>query len=154
MTYVPGQRLSAFLRDMEKSGVWSLVTGVSDDGANWQLAGSTWEAQVVVEPRRWIGLAFEARDPATGRKASYDIDTDLYDIRDAYRDFAEAIEDDIIAFLGDLRDGRVLRKVGGSGFVVLVPAGDGFTRITKGWVLTTSERSEGLRAGEEYVPIG
>ncbi|HET6709837.1 helix-turn-helix domain-containing protein, partial [Amycolatopsis sp.] len=55
-----------------------------------------------------LGLEFEAHDPVTGKRATYDIDTDLYDIsRDDQRGFAEEIERDIIEFLDDLRRGAV-----------------------------------------------
>ncbi|WP_372672899.1 hypothetical protein [Amycolatopsis kentuckyensis] len=46
-------------------------------GAGERLAGSTWRATVIVEPHRWLGMEFEAADPATGRGATDDIDTDV-----------------------------------------------------------------------------
>ncbi|WP_244162277.1 hypothetical protein [Amycolatopsis regifaucium] len=75
---------------------------------------------MVVDPRRWLGLAFETLDPVTGRRATYDIDTDLYDIsQDEQREFAEEIESDIVEFLDNLRNRVVLRGNGGSKFVIV-----------------------------------
>ncbi|NIH83767.1 hypothetical protein [Amycolatopsis granulosa] len=70
---------------------WTVVvTEEADSWSKWQLGGSTSQATVVVEPRSWLGLAFEARDPLAGRRAIYDIDTALYDIsQDNPHEFAE-----------------------------------------------------------------
>jgi hypothetical protein len=118
---VVGGRLLGFLRELQVTTTWAVVvTEEAGAWSRWQLGGSTWEATVFVEPRRWLGLEFEARDPVTGKRATYDIDTDLYDLAlDSRREFADEIERDILEFIGNLREGAVLRGNAGSKFVAV-----------------------------------
>ncbi|MEU4520660.1 hypothetical protein AB0F52_18410 [Amycolatopsis sp. NPDC024027] len=124
----------------------------------WQLSGSTWQATVIVAPGRWLGLEFAAHDPVTGRRATYDIDTDLYDIsQDEQRWFAEEIERDIIEFLGNLRRGAVLRGTDGAKFVLVFPLDGAYVRVTQGRFMTTASTHADLataQAGDgAYVPV-
>ncbi|UQS25389.1 hypothetical protein L1857_22560 [Amycolatopsis thermalba] len=122
MTSGVGDRLLDSLRELQVATTWAVVTEETGSGSTWQLAGPTWQATVVVEPRSWLGSTFQARDPVTGRSATYDIDTDLYDISlDDQREFAEEIERDIVEFLGSLRAKAVLRGNDGSKFVLVFP---------------------------------
>ncbi|MEC3979618.1 hypothetical protein [Amycolatopsis sp. H20-H5] len=137
---------------------WTVeVTDENDTLSRWQLSGSTWQASVVVEPQRWLGLDFEARDPVTGRRTTYDIDTDLYDIsRDEQREFAEEIERDIIEFLDNLRKGVVLRGNNGAKFVLVVPLNGSYIRVTQGRLAASSSTHADLtaaRIGGDYVPV-
>jgi len=157
MTSAPGQRLLAFLGELQASTSWTVVPTIdSATASRWRLAGSTWEATVIVDHARWIGLEFDVRDPVTGRRASYGIDTDLYDIgQEQHRDFANSIERDIVDFLDNLRNGKVLRGNDGSRFVLVIPRDGAYVRVVRGRFVTTSTAPRGLaeRPGDEYVPV-
>ncbi|ATY16676.1 hypothetical protein CU254_29010 [Amycolatopsis sp. AA4] len=109
---------------------------------------------MLVDPRRWLGVEFAARDPATGKLVTYDIDTDLYDIsQESQREFAEEIERDIIEFLGNLRKGAMLRGPNGA---LVFPLDGAWVRVVRGRFWTTAstyaEDAE-ARAGGEYVVV-
>ncbi|MEV6639279.1 hypothetical protein [Amycolatopsis sp. NPDC051371] len=152
-----GDRLLGFLRELQATTTWTVVAEEAGTGTNWRLGGTTWHATVVVEPRRWLGLAFEARDPVTGRRTTYDIDTDLYDIsRDKQREFAGEIERDIIEFLGNLVRGVVLRGNDGAKFVLVFPLDGFYVRVVQGRFLSSASTHAELaaaRAGGAYVPV-
>ncbi|NIH83813.1 hypothetical protein [Amycolatopsis granulosa] len=140
------------------STTWTVVVTDEGDGwSKWRLGGPTWQADVIVEPRSWLGLAFEARDPVTGRRATYDIDTDLYDIsQDNQREFADEIERDIIEFLGNLRTGAVLRGNDGSKFVLVFPLNGSYVRVVQGRFLagvSTCADLAAARTGGDYVVV-
>ncbi|MEU0534960.1 hypothetical protein [Amycolatopsis tolypomycina] len=143
-----GDRLLAVLRRLG-------ATATAED--TWQLHGATWQATVIVNPERWLGLEFEARDPVTGRRATYDIDTDLYDIsQESQRDFAEEIERDIVEFLENLRRGAVLRGTDGAKFVLVFPSDGAYVRVTRGRVMTKASTHADLDAaktGGGFVPL-
>ncbi|WP_233157423.1 MULTISPECIES: hypothetical protein [Amycolatopsis] len=83
----------------------------------------------------------------TGRSATYDIDTDLYDISlDDQREFAEEIERDIVEFLGSLRAKAVLRGNDGSNSC------SSFQGRFMASVRTCADLAAG-RAGGEFVPV-
>ena len=148
MTSAVGDRLRAFLRDLQATTTWTVV----GDDASWRLAGSTWQATVVVEPR-WLGLEFEARDPVTGKRVTYDIDTDLYDIsRDDQRAFADEIERDIIEFLGNLRGEVLLRGTDGAKLVLVFPLGGSYVRVVRGRFWTSASTHDGLST-DGFVPV-
>jgi hypothetical protein len=147
---VTGHRLLKVLRELEAT--YSAETDA------WQLRGSTWQATVIVNPGHWLGLEFEARDPVTGRRATYDIDTDLYDIsREQQREFAEEIERDIVEFLGNLSKGLVLRGNDGAKFVLVFPSDGAYVRVVQGRVMTRASTHADLataQAGDgAYVPV-
>ncbi|WP_410616663.1 hypothetical protein [Amycolatopsis sp. lyj-109] len=123
----------------------------------WQLSGSTWQATVLVNPGHWLGVEFEARDPVTGRRTTYDIDTDLYDIsQESQREFAGEIERDIIEFLQNLRRGAVLRGNDGAKFVLVFPLDGAYVRVVQGRFLTKASTHADLQAaqnGGDYVPL-
>ncbi|MEV4053408.1 hypothetical protein AB0J55_19635 [Amycolatopsis sp. NPDC049688] len=152
-----GASLLGFLRELQATTPWTVVVTEAGACAKWQLTGSTWQATVVVEPGRWLGLEFEARDPQSGRRATYDIDTDLYDIsRDEHREFAGEIERDIIEFLGHLRAGAVLRGNDGPKFVLVFPLDGACIRVVRGRFLTKASTHADLAAaqkGGDYVPV-
>ncbi|MGY6653074.1 hypothetical protein ACXIZN_12960 [Amycolatopsis sp. TRM77291] len=110
-----------------------------------------------VVPRRRLALAFAALDPVTGRLATYDIDTDLYDLtRDDQRDFAEEIERDIIEFLDNLRKGAVLRGNHGKNFVLVFPSDGAYIRVVQGRFVGSASTYPDLAAalaGGDYVPL-
>lgn len=144
-----GDRLLEVLRDLRAA---------STAEGRWRLGGKTWHAIVTVEPDRWLGVEFEARDPVTGRRATYDIDTDLYDIsREDQREFAGAIERDIIEFLGNLEKGAVLRGTDGVKFVLVFPLDGAYVRVVQGRFLTKASTHPDLttaRTGDGgYVPL-
>jgi hypothetical protein len=153
-----GHRLLEFLGELQVTTTWT-VTVADEIGAlsMWQLSGSTWQAIVAVEPQRWLGLEFEARDPVTGKSTTYDIDTDLYDIsQDEQREFAEEIERDIIEFLDNLRKGVVLRGNDGSKFVLVFPLNGSYVRVVQGRFMSGASTHAGLaaaRTGGDYVPV-
>ena len=153
-----GERLVDFLGELQATTTWTVVVAEEADAASkWQLGGSAWQATVVVEPRRWLGLAFEARDPVTGKRATYDIDTDLYDIsKGEQREFADEIERDIIEFLDNLRKGVVLRGNDGSKFVLVFPLDGSYVRVVQGRFMTSASTHADLtaaRTGGDYVPV-
>ncbi|RSN19630.1 hypothetical protein DMC63_14375 [Streptomyces sp. WAC 05977] len=125
--------------------------------STWKFGGPEWEAAVDVVPRRRLALAFEALDPVTSRLATYDIDTDLYDLtRDDQRDFAEQIERDIIEFLGNLGKGAVLRGNRGSKFVLVFPMDGAYIRVVQGRFAGGASTYPDLAAalaGGDYVPL-
>ncbi len=158
MTSGAGHRLLKFLGELQVATKWTVV--VTDEvGAlsRWRLSGSTWQATVDVEPQRWLGLEFEARDPVTGKRTTYDIDTDLYDIsRDDQHEFAEEIENDIIEFIDNLRKGVMLRGNDGSKFVLVFPLNGSYVRVVQGRFMTSASTHASLvaaRAGGDYVPV-
>ncbi|MFG1642923.1 hypothetical protein ACGFMK_21750 [Amycolatopsis sp. NPDC049252] len=158
MTSGAGHRLLEFLGELRATTRWTVaVTDEIGALSRWRLSGSTWEAVVTVEPRRWLGLEFEARDPVTGKRAGYDIDTDLYDIaRDDQREFAEEIEHDIVEFLDNLRRGVVLRGNDGAKFVLVFPLNGSHVRVVQGRFLTRASTHADLaaaRRGGDYVPL-
>ncbi|VVJ18120.1 Uncharacterised protein [Amycolatopsis camponoti] len=157
MTSGVGRRLLDFLRELEASTTWTVVAEEAGAGSTWRLGGRTWQATVVVEPRRWLGLEFEARDPVGGRRATYAIDTDLYDIsRDEQREFADEIEHDIIEFLDNLRKGAVLRGNDGPEFVLVFPLDGAYVRVVRGRFMTRASTHPALaaaRAGGDHVPV-
>lgn len=152
-----GRRLLGHLRGLSADTGWTVATEETGTGSSWHLGGSTWNATVTVEPARWIGLEFELRDPSTGKRVSYDIDTDLYDIgQDEQREFADEIESDIIEFLDNLRCGEVLRGSDGSKLVLVLPRGGSYVRVTSGrFITSTSTHSEmpTTRGHTDYVPV-
>ncbi|MFB9927632.1 hypothetical protein ACFFRC_23210 [Amycolatopsis halotolerans] len=123
----------------------------------WQLSGPTWQATVIVDPRRWLGVEFEARDPASGKRVTYDIDTDLYDIsQESHREFAEEIERDIIEFLGNLRTGSMLRGTDGTKLVLVFPLDGSWVRVVRGRFWTSGSTHADLaaaRVGGDYVVV-
>ncbi|MFJ9780203.1 hypothetical protein ACIRSS_11505 [Amycolatopsis sp. NPDC101161] len=148
MTSAVGDRLRDFLRDLRTTTTWTIVA----DDACWRLAGSTWRATVVVEPR-WLGLEFEARDPVTGKRVTYDIDTDLYDIsRDEQRAFADEIERDIIEFLGNLRGEVLLRGTDGAKLVLVFPLDGSYVRVVRGRFWTSASTHAGVST-DGFVPV-
>ncbi|MEV7548083.1 hypothetical protein AB0N89_00495 [Amycolatopsis sp. NPDC089917] len=153
MTADAGHRLLAFLRELRETTTWT----VEVIGSRWQLSGSIWEAAVDVEPRRWLGLAFEAMDPVTGKRATYDIDTDLYDLsQDKQREFAEEIERDIIEFLGNLSRRVVLRGNDGTKFVLVFPLDGSYVRVVQGRFMSSGSAHADLaaaQAGGDFVPV-
>ncbi|GHG14287.1 hypothetical protein GCM10017567_35010 [Amycolatopsis bullii] len=158
MTSGAGHRLLAFLGELRATAGWTVV--VTDEvGAlsRWRLSGSTWQATVTVEPQRWLGLEFEARDPVTGKRTTYDLDTDLYDIsKDEQREFAEEIERDIIEFLDNLRKGVMLRGNDGSKFILVFPLNGSYVRVVQGRLTTSASTHAdlvGARTGGDYVPV-
>lgn len=157
MTSGAGERLLEFLRELRATTLWTVAVEETGTGSRWRLAGATWQATVVVEPERWLGVEFEATDPATGRSATYDIDTDLYDIaQDGQREFAEEIERDIVEFLGNLRKGTLLRGNDGPKFVLVFPLNGSCVRVVRGRFLTSASTHAGLaaaRAGGDFVPV-
>lgn len=148
-----GRRLLGFLRELQATTSWTVAAEKTGTGSTWRLGGSTWRATVVVEPRRWLGLEFEARDPVTGRRATYDIDTDLYDIaRPDQREFAEEVERDIIEFLGNLAEGALRRGNEGSKFVLVFPLDGSFVRVVQGR-FATRVSTHADRLGDDYTPV-
>ncbi|MFD5247517.1 hypothetical protein ACFWIW_23455 [Amycolatopsis sp. NPDC058340] len=143
-----GQRLLAFLSELK---------AVKIAESTWRLDGSIWRAVVDVEPGRWLRLAFEALDPMTGKRATYDIDTDLYNLaHDEQREFAEEIERDIIEFLDNLNKGAIVRGNDGSKFVLVFPLDGAYVRVVQGRFAGSSSTFPDLTAalaGGEYVPI-
>ncbi|WIX99708.1 hypothetical protein QRX60_37495 [Amycolatopsis mongoliensis] len=152
MTSGVGRRLLDFLRELRATTTWTVVVTETGTGSKWDLGGSTWQATVIVEPRRWLGLEFEARDPVSGRRATYDIDTDLYDIsQDGQREFADEIERDIIEFLGNLRQRALLRGNDGAKFVLVFPLDGSYVRVVQGRFMTHASTHDSLTGGD-YVP--
>lgn len=153
MTSEVGHRLLVFLRELQATTTWT----VEVTEPRWQLGGSTWQAAVDVEPRRWLGLAFEAMDPVTGKRATYDIDTDLHDLsRDDQREFAEEIERDIIDFLDNLRKGALLRGNDGTKFVLVFPLDGSYVRVVQGRFISGASAHADLaaaRTGGDFVPV-
>jgi hypothetical protein len=153
MTAEVGRRLLDFLRELQVTTTWTVVVTEAGTCSKWELGGSTWQAAVVVDPRRRLGLEFEARDPVSGRRATYDIDTDLYDIsRDDQREFADEIERDIIEFLGNLRTGTLLRGNDGPKFVLVFPLNGSYVRVVQGRFMTSASTHDRPTAGD-YVPV-
>ncbi|MDX3194453.1 helix-turn-helix transcriptional regulator [Streptomyces sp. MN03-5084-2B] len=114
------------------------------------LNGSTWQATVIVAPRRWPGLEFAARDPATGRRTTYDIS------QASQREFAGEIERDIIEFLENLSPGTVLRGNDGAKSVVVPPLDGAYVRVVQGRFTTKASTHPDLAAanvGGGYVPL-
>lgn len=152
---MPGQRLRAFLRELQTTTTWTVV--VDDASVRWQLSGLTWQATVIADPRRWLGVEFEARDPATGKLVTYDIDTDLYDIsQENQREFAAEIERDIIEFLSNLRKGSMLRGTDGAKLVLVFPLDGSWVRVVRGRFLTSGSTHADLtaaRAGGDYAVV-
>ncbi|SFO51047.1 hypothetical protein [Amycolatopsis rubida] len=146
-----GQALLAFLRELRATTAWTVAA--DDASVRWRLSGLTWQATVIVD-RRWLGVEFEARDPATGKLVTYDIDTDLYDIsQEGQREFAAEIERDIIEFLGNLRKGSMLRGTGG---VLVFPLDGSWIRVVRGRFLTSASAHADLavaRGNGDYVVV-
>jgi hypothetical protein len=145
-----GDRLLKVLRELR-------ATYAAETDA-WQLSGSTWQASVLVNPGHWLGLEFKAHDPVTGRRATYDIDTDLYDIsQEQQREFAEEIERDIIEFLENLRRGAVLRGNDGKKFVLVFPLDGAYVRVVQGRFLTKAsthvDPATAQTGDGDYVPL-
>ncbi|WP_439378732.1 hypothetical protein [Amycolatopsis lexingtonensis] len=115
--------------------------------SRWRLSGRGWQATVLVEPGRWLGLEFEARDPATGRRATYDIDTD------GQLGYAAEVERDIVEFLGHLRQGRVLCGQEGRKFVLVFPLDGAYVRVVRGRFLTRASTLAAARVGTDFVPL-
>lgn len=107
---------------------------------------------VTIDPRRWIRMAFEARDPVTGRRAGYDIDTDLYDVVHD-RDFADRIEADIVEFLDNLRAGRMLRGNDGAKFILTFPLDGAQVRVVRGLLGCTAVKRAIMPAGAGHVLV-
>ncbi|GAA1033782.1 hypothetical protein ABT279_18880 [Amycolatopsis sp. NPDC000673] len=144
-----------FLRELAATTAWTVVA--DDTPVRWQLSGLTWQATVIVDPQRWLGMEFEARDPASGKRVTYDIDTDLYDIsQERHREFAGDIERDIIEFLGNLRKGSMLRGTDGTKLVLVFPLDGSWVRVVRGRFLTSGSTHADLvaaRAGGDYVVV-
>lgn len=147
--------LLAFLRELEATTAWTVVA--DDASVRWQLSGLTWQATVIVDPQRWLGVEFEVQDPASGKRVTYDIDTDLYDIsQESQREFAAEIECDIIEFLGNLRKGSMLRGTDGTNLVLVFPLDGSWVRVVRGRFLTSGSTHADLaatRAGGDYVVV-
>ncbi|WP_406636573.1 hypothetical protein [Amycolatopsis sp. WGS_07] len=143
--------LLAFLHELRETTAWTVV---SRSPSRWELAGQTWQATVTVDPRRWLGLEFAARDPVTGKRATYAIDTDLYDLsQEKYREFATEIERDIIEFLGNLRTGAMVRGNDGAKFVLVFPLDGSWVRVVQGRFMTSASTHSDRPAGGDWVPV-
>ncbi|MEU4674695.1 hypothetical protein AB0F91_43805 [Amycolatopsis sp. NPDC023774] len=160
MTSGAGRLLLEFLEELQATTRWAVTAANAEVGAlsRWQLSGLNWRAIVTVEPHRWLGLEFETRDPVTGKRATYDIDTDLYDIsKDDNREFSDEIERDIIEFLDNLRKGAVLRGNEGKKFVLVFPREGSYVRVIQGRFASGASTHADLasaRVGEgDYVPV-
>lgn len=153
MVEAPGQRLLSFLQSLDEATGWAVAEEATDQGSCWRLGGLRWNARIIVDPKRWIGLTFDLHDPATGRDIHYAIDTDLYPIDGAQDDFAGEIETDIVDFLRHLKDGAVLQTVDRGDSVLLIPKDAAFVRITRGRVLTSRDQIEQLNPDGDYSPV-
>lgn len=153
-----GDRLVEALRSLKATGR-CMVQNPDERGAksSWRLNGATWQAEVIVDPLRWLGLTFDAVDPATARNVHYAIDTDLYDIsRPEQREFAAEIESDIIEFLGNLTNGRVLRGEQMSHAVLVFPRAGSFVRVVAKRFSTSAsryDRESAALAGGSYTAV-
>ncbi|WP_255632610.1 hypothetical protein [Amycolatopsis sp. TNS106] len=93
----------------------------------------------------------------TGTRATYDIDTDLYDLsQEKHREFAGEIENDIIEFLDNLRKRAVLRGNDGAKFVLVFPLDGSYVRVVQGRFIggaSTYPDLAAAKAGGDYVPL-
>jgi len=139
MAIETGQALLGCLRRHSATATWRVETEAPE--SRWSLSGCDWDAKVIVDPLRWIGLEFEVVDPKTTRRITHHIDTDAYDIsREEHHAFAREIEHDIVKFLDNLGDGNVLIGNEGTKLILMFPEGDSYRRLARGRFATTGSR--------------
>lgn len=152
-----GDRLLELLRELRATTSWTMLAEETATISTWRLAGVTWQATVVVDPARWLGLEFTASDPGSDCAVDYSLDTDLYDISDRrHREFADRTERDIAEFLQNLSKGEVLRGRDGPHMVLAFTLNGSHTRIVKGRFMTSTfvETRHGSHPGDAaLVPV-
>ncbi|WP_020664803.1 hypothetical protein [Amycolatopsis benzoatilytica] len=151
-----GTRLLSYLRELPMRAAWTVDAEMSGAASRWQLAGKGWQATVVVDPARWIGLEFVAQD-SLDRRVAYDIDTDLYDLsHEKHRWFADEIERDIVEFLDNLWRGLVLRREDGPKLMLVFPLGGAYVRVVQARFLTSASTYADLATAQDggcYLPV-
>lgn len=85
----------------------------------------------------WIGLTFMLKKEALGRSLLIEIDTDNYPIAGEHEDVAQEILDEIVTFVGNLKDGKILAgRVAGRVILALpTKAGDSYELIKRGIIV-------------------
>lgn len=154
----PGNQIVDFLRKLQRDARFS-AQAIEDlnTKSRWRLRGSTWQAEAIIDPPRWLGLIFETTDTANGRTVSYAIDTDLYAFdRPQHRAFARDIEDDIIEFLENLVNERMLRSQQTPDVILVFPLRGSFVRVETGRFMTSTSThilKADAMADDFYMPV-
>ena len=103
------------------------------------IKGDKLKVEITISPNDWLG--FELQVESNGIYITYSSDTDLYDINHPeYSSLVKAVEDEIVRFLDALRDNEAKLGVIKRKTVLLFPASDGFTVITKGRFITKIQK--------------
>jgi len=132
-----GSALIGILGEIEQAGRPDVSKHTVVDDIVYELKGSRCHIEIVVNQKRWLGMKFVLLDENGRPSLSYDIDTDLYDLKQpGNRDFALDIEDEIVEFLQTLRAGKIRVGELDGRPAMIVPKGTEFCLIKKGRVLT------------------
>jgi len=141
----PGENLARLLAELGSESDWSCTVNRAGSRAEWALAGSTWTAQVIIDPPRWIGFAFESVGSDRLGTVTYFIDTDSYDFAEGVeRDIALGIEGTIIEFLHNLRNGLVRRGTDRKRPFIIFPLNGSYVRVVRGRFGMTATTTEAI----------
>lgn len=116
-----------------------------------------YDLKIYIDPKTILQLNFSLKDSTGRTRLSYDIDTDLYDLRspDNQR-FAHDIEDAIAHFLSSLREQKIMVEDKQGRMAMIFPEGQGYRLITRGRFFTKSQtvkNKEKVLAGGSFKPL-
>jgi hypothetical protein len=156
MSEAMGDRIVAAIDRLRTLG--ATVQSREEKGAAvYELTGDGYHVKVVIDAGSGLALEFTVDRAEASPELTYSIDTDLYDVTDPDQQwFVTEIEDDIVALLAALADGRIKveRKKGRT--VAVLPSSSEYVRVERGRLLTSQRRYEheqDAEAGGTFRPL-
>jgi hypothetical protein len=126
-----GARIADAVDGLRNRGV-PVETSAEGDLATYLIDRPTYRAEVVVNPKRWLGIEFDLLGEGGSRVLHYRVDTDLYDIsQPKHHWFADEIETDIVLLLEALAQKQLLVDLSSPRARMVVPSADGPVLIRK-----------------------
>ena len=127
-----GDRIALTIDSLRQHGI-TIEQRTHGGDPVYSLATATYHLHVTVNPSRWVGLHLGLGPADHKPTLTYDIDTDLYDLaHPRFQKLALAVEEDVVAFLQSLADGRVRVGKIGRQPALLIPVGKRTVVVTRG----------------------
>lgn len=140
-----GEQIINTIESIKDSNV-SIEKQQSEDGVTYILSSNRYRAEIIVNPKKWLGFKLNVQDQNKNLILTYDLDTDLYDISNPkYEELAKGIEKQISEILTFLVTGRI--KVGEieGRPAMIIPNNQGGLLIKKGRFFLSSEQLNDIR---------
>lgn len=146
MTGELGSKLVKSIDALKDRGVF--VKHITEkDSDVYMIKGQNYQAEVIINPKKWIGMNFNVSEGGEGKNLTYSLDTDLYNISDLqHREFAKEIENDIASFLKLLGEKRIMKGTVNGRPSLVVPEKDGYSLIKAGRLFTSKKYIKSSRA--------